>query len=73
MAVELKKDIMNTDWYFSTPIYTIEKPEWLSSAIKATDKYIKQAQKNMEPQLKERKKLLGNKFDYEFLRDVYFT
>ena len=68
MAVELKKDIMNTDWYFSTPIYTIEKPEWLSSAIKATDKYIKQAQKNMEPQLKERKKLLGNK-DYLKVKD----
>ena len=68
MAVELKKDIMNTDWYFSTPIYRIEKPEWLSSAIKATDKYIKQAQKNMEPQLKERKKLLGNK-DYLKVKD----
>ena len=68
MAVELKKDIMNTDWYFTTPIYRIEKPEWLSSAIKATDKYIKQAQKNMEPQLKERKKLLGNK-DYLKVKD----
>ena len=39
---------MNTNWYFSTPVYTIEKPEWLKSAIKATDKYIKQSEKNMQ-------------------------
>ena len=40
-----KKDIMNTDWHFSTPVYRIEKPEWLAKSIKSTDKYIKEAEK----------------------------
>ena len=30
-----KQDIMNTDWHFGTPVYRIEKPEWVSSAIAA--------------------------------------
>tara|TARA_R110002020_G_scaffold196227_10_gene397194 strand:- start:2396 stop:3136 length:741 start_codon:yes stop_codon:yes gene_type:complete len=62
------KEAMVTDFYFSTPVYRIEKPEWLSSAIKATDKYIKEAEKNLQPDLKERKKLLGNK-DYSKVKD----
>ena len=62
------KDIMNTDWHFSTPIYRIEKPEWLPTAIKATDKFIKQSEKNMAKSLKERKKFLGNK-DYLKVKD----
>ena len=57
------KDIMDTSWYFSTPVYRIEKPEFLSSAIKATDKYIKESEKREQSKLKERKKWLGNK-DY---------
>ena len=69
MAVTKKKqDIMNTNWYFSTPVYTIEKPEWVSSAIKATDKYIKESQKRLQPEIKERKKILGNK-DYLKVKD----
>ena len=69
MAIKLSKDVLNTSWYFSTPVYTIEKPEWLSSAIKATDKYIKEAEKNIQSTtLKERKKLLGNK-DYLKVKD----
>ena len=59
---------MNTDWHFSTPIYRIEKPEWLPTAIKATDKFIKQSEKNMAKSLKERKKFLGNK-DYLKVKD----
>ena len=69
MAVTKKKqDIMNTNWYFSTPVYTIEKPEWVTKLNKATDKYIKNAQKNLQPELKERKKILGNK-DYLKVKD----
>ena len=69
MAVMKKKqDIMNTNWYISTPVYTIEKPEWVSSAIKATDKYIKESQKRLQPEIKERKKILGNK-DYLKVKD----
>ena len=56
-----KKEIMRTDMYFGTPVYSIEKPQWLPSAIKATDKYIKEAEKIQQPFLKERKKWLGNK------------
>ena len=61
IAKTSNKDIMRTDWYFNTPVYSIEKPEWLSSAIKATDKFIKQSEKNMAKTLKERKKFFGNK------------
>ena len=70
MALKTKstKELMNTNWYFSTPVYTIDKPEWLSSAIKATDKYIKEAEKNLQPEIKERKKILGNK-DYLKVKD----
>ena len=60
---------MNTNWYFSTPVYTIEKPEWLPSAIKATDKFLNISYKKENPKIvKERKKLLGNK-DYLKVKD----
>ena len=39
------KEIMNTGWHFGTPVYTIDKSEWLSSAIKTTDKFIKASEK----------------------------
>ena len=64
----MNKDIMQTDWYFSTPVYSIMKIEWLNSAIKATDKFIDEAYKREAPNLKERKKLLGNK-DYLKVKD----
>ena len=58
----MKKEIMQTDWYFSTPVYSIMKTEWLKPAIKTTDKFIDAAYKRENPKLvKERKKLLGNK------------
>ena len=59
---------MQTDWYFSTPVYSIMKTEWLKPAIKATDKYIDDSYERLKPQLKERKKLLGNK-DYMKVKD----
>ena len=70
MAVKTRsgKDIMNTDWHFGTPVYRIEKPEWLAKSIKATDKYIKTAEKNLQPEMKRRKKFLGNK-DYLKVKD----
>ena len=40
MAVTVNKEVMNTEWYFQTPVYSIMKPDWLKSAIKATDKFI---------------------------------
>ena len=70
MAVKTRsgKDIMNTDWHFGTPVYRIEKPEWVAKSIKATDKYIKTAEKNLQPEMKRRKKFLGNK-DYLKVKD----
>ena len=62
------KEIMNTEWHFGTPVYRIEKPEWVAKSIKATEKYIKTAEKNLQPELKERKKILGNK-DYLKVKD----
>tara|TARA_Y100001937_G_scaffold118609_1_gene173161 strand:+ start:1063 stop:1779 length:717 start_codon:yes stop_codon:yes gene_type:complete len=67
MAVD-KKDVMDTNWYFQTPVYSIMKPEWLKPAIKATDKFIEAAKKREEPNVKERKKWLGNK-DYLKVKD----
>jgi len=65
---KLTKELMNTEWHFGTPIYGIHKPEWLSSAIKTTDKFIKKAEKELQPELKARKKFLGNK-DYLKVKD----
>ena len=68
MAVTTNKEIMNTEWYWQTPIYSIMKPEWLETAIKSTDKFIDEAYKREKPNLKERKKFLGNK-DYLKVKD----
>ena len=68
MAVTTKKEVMSTEWHFATPVYTIMKPEWLTTAIKTTDKFIDTAYKREAPNLKERKKFLGNK-DYLKVKD----
>ena len=34
---------MNIDHYFSSPLWSEEKPDFVKSTIKATNKYIKQA------------------------------
>ena len=68
MAVTVNKEVMRTEWYFQTPVYSIMKPDWLKSAIKATDKFIDEAYKREAPKLKERKKFLGNK-DYLKVKD----
>jgi len=62
------KEIMDTNWYFQTPVYSIMKPEFLDKAIKATDKFIDRAVKDKQTELKERKKWLGNK-DYLKVKD----
>ena len=62
------KEIMDTNWYFSTPVYSIMKPEFLDKAIKATDKFIDAAVKDKQKELKDRKKWLGNK-DYLKVKD----
>ena len=64
----MNKEIMNTDFLFSSPVYTINKKEWLSDAIKVTDKLIDAAYKKEQPRLKERESFLGKK-DYKKIKD----
>ena len=51
-----KTDQLNSSIYFSTPIYSIEIPEWVSHVDKVCDKYIKAAKKIILKQLKNVKK-----------------
>jgi uncharacterized protein (TIGR02466 family) len=47
-------DILRTDNYFATPIWSIEKPEWVDKINTACDKHINFAKKNLKKQIKER-------------------
>ena len=42
-----KTDQLNSSIYFSSPVYSIEIPEWVDDANKVCDKYIKDAKKIM--------------------------
>tara|TARA_R100001463_G_scaffold1835_4_gene7847 strand:+ start:1648 stop:2337 length:690 start_codon:yes stop_codon:yes gene_type:complete len=55
------QDILDTQNYFSCPVYSIEKPEWVAKIDKACDKHIKAAYKREKPKLDKRKKELGTK------------
>ena len=41
-----KTDQLQASVYFSSPVYSIEIPEWVNDANKVCDKYIKDAKKN---------------------------
>jgi uncharacterized protein (TIGR02466 family) len=56
-----KTDQLTSSVYFSSPIYSIEIPEWVDDANKVCDKYIKDARKNNVKVIKEREKKLGKK------------
>jgi uncharacterized protein (TIGR02466 family) len=56
-----KTDNLQVGNYFSSPIYSIEIPEWVDSVNKICDKYIKDAKKNNVKIIKEREKKLGKK------------
>ena len=68
MAVTTNKEIMNTEWFFSTPVYSIMKLICYLKPSKVTDKYIDESYKREKQNLKERKKVLGNK-DYLKVKD----
>ena len=72
MTSETKKEIMNTNHYFSTPVYQINKPEWLNKIDKLSDKHIDNSYKINLPKLKEREKLLGKKA-FKKVKDHGFT
>jgi uncharacterized protein (TIGR02466 family) len=44
---------MNINEYFKTPIWSEQKPEFLKSLTKATDKYIKEARKTQRKYIKQ--------------------
>ena len=56
-----QNDILKTHNYFATPIWSINKPEWVGAANKACDKYIKAARKELAPHLKSREKFYKSK------------
>ena len=56
-----KTDQLNSSIYFSSPVYSIEIPEWVDDANKVCDKYIKDAKKNNVKIIKEREKKFGKK------------
>ena len=66
MAVRTSKDILNTIWYFNTSVY-YWKSRMITSAIK-TNKYINRIWKKYTPNIKRKKKVLGNK-DYLKVKD----
>jgi hypothetical protein len=56
-----KTDQLNSSIYFSTPVYSIEIPEWVDHVDKVCDKYIKAAKDNNRKNVKQREKELGKK------------
>ena len=56
-----KTDHLTSSVYFSSPIYSIEIPEWVNDANKVCDKYIKEARKNNIKAIKEREKKFSKK------------
>jgi uncharacterized protein (TIGR02466 family) len=56
-----KTDQLTSSVYFSSPVYSIEIPEWVDDANKVCDKYIKDARKNNVKVIKERENKFGKK------------
>ena len=49
-----KTDQLQASVYFSSPVYSIEIPEWVDDVNKICDKYVKDAKKNNAKIIKER-------------------
>jgi hypothetical protein len=56
-----KTDQLQASVYFSSPVYSIEIPEWVDDVNKVCDKYIKDAKKIMLKLLKNEKRNLVKK------------
>ena len=56
-----KTDQLAASVYFSTPVYSIEIPEWVDHVDKVCNKYIKAAKENNKKVIKDREKELGKK------------
>jgi len=51
----------NANVYFGTPVWTNVVPEFIKPINKLSDKYIKNAQKNLQPSIKARDKIYKRK------------
>ena len=58
---------LNKDTYFATPIYWMDKPEWIKPLIKSTNAYIQKAKKKNQIFIKERYKKTKDKSDHGFV------
>ena len=56
-----KTDQLQASVYFSSPVYSIEIPEWVDDVNKVCDKYVKAAKDNNKKAIKEREKNLVKK------------
>jgi len=54
---------LNVDDYFKCPIWWADQPKFVNKLNKASDSYIKAAQKNLKKPIDERNKKFGNKGD----------
>ena len=54
---------LNLEEYFKCPIWWADEPKFVKKLNKASDKYIKQAQKNLKENINKRNKKFGNKED----------
>jgi uncharacterized protein (TIGR02466 family) len=54
-------DLLNISLHFSSPLFTIEIPEWVDRTNKICDEYIKNIKKNNSKEIKEREKKFGKK------------
>jgi uncharacterized protein (TIGR02466 family) len=54
---------LNLEHYFPCPIWWADQPKFVNKLNKASDPYIKKAQKNLKKQIDERNKKFGDKGD----------
>ena len=54
---------LNLEEYFKCPIWWADEPKFVKKLNKASDKYIKQAQKNLKENIDKRNKKFGDKGD----------
>ena len=61
----MKKDVLTTSWYFASPVYFMQKPEWVKQLNKLSDSYIVKGKKRNKDFIEQRNKSWGgNKKDH---------
>jgi hypothetical protein len=57
----MEEEIIKTEYYFQTPIYLVDIPQWVKPINKISDKYIKKAMHNNKNLIKLREKTFKKK------------